>query len=443
MNSISRCKDFDEAAFVRTHSDDQRITSIRLNPFKPFVPEFETASRVPWCEAGIYLSTRTSFTFDPLFHAGCYYVQEAGSMFIEQALKQAVDLRRDLAVLDLCAAPGGKSTLINSLISANSFLISNEVIGNRADILSQNLSKWGTCNAAVTSSDPQIFAGLAPVFDVIVADVPCSGSGLFRKQPDAINEWTPELVNLCSARQKRILGEALNCLKQDGILVYSTCSYSSEENEEVVKWLVNEFGMELISLEVPADWGISDTGLGYRFYPYRTKSEGFFCAVLRKTNEGENTSSRHASKSRLEKPTAKELAVTDPFLTTKPGQRIFRFKNELRLTTENLASFYERFGAELYFKKLGTVIGEAIRDELIPDHELATSTDLSPNVKSIELSKADAISFLKKESPKISAEKAIYLATYKNYGLGWMKVLGNRVNNYLPKHFRILKDEEI
>ncbi|MGZ4036854.1 MAG: methyltransferase RsmF C-terminal domain-like protein, partial [Bacteroidia bacterium] len=205
LNSLKNAKGFDEAAFVNAHASTERITSIRFNPFKPFAPEFETGARVPWCDTGVYLDARPSFTFDPLFHAGCYYVQEAGSMFIEEALKQSTGLNENLCILDLCAAPGGKSTLLNSLISGDSILISNEVIKNRAETLSQNLSKWGSCNTAVTNCDPSVFSKLPPLFDVIVADVPCSGSGLFRKQPEAINEWSPDNVNLCSSRQKRIL----------------------------------------------------------------------------------------------------------------------------------------------------------------------------------------------------------------------------------------------
>src|SRR5436190_11131836 len=186
-------------------------------------------SRVPWSSSGFYLNERPIFTLDPMFHAGAYYVQEASSMFLEQALKQTVDLSQPVKVLDLCAAPGGKSTLIQSLITTESLLVSNEVIKTRVNILSENITKWGAANVIVTNNDPRDFQRLPGYFDVIVIDAPCSGSGLFRKDPAAISEWSRDNVILCSQRQQRILADIMPALKPGGILIYSTCSYSQEE----------------------------------------------------------------------------------------------------------------------------------------------------------------------------------------------------------------------
>jgi len=443
LNSLRAAKGFDEKAFVAVHEETARITSIRWNPFKPAEPEFKTGAKVPWCDNGVYLEERPSFTFDPLFHAGCYYVQEAGSMFLHHALKNSANLKNDLLVLDLCAAPGGKSTLISDLISGNSVLISNEVIKPRAEVLSQNLGKWGTCNNAVTNSDPMAFSKLEAVFDVIVADVPCSGSGLFRKQPDAVNEWSVDNVNLCCTRQKRILGDAMNCLKENGVLIYSTCSYSLEEDEQIVEWLIKEMNMELVSLPIDASWGITDTGLGYRFYPYLTKSEGFFCAVLRKTAHGAEHRQYKTKYSLLEKPKPKELAAVLPYLKDKDNKVVMKFKDEFKLLNPLLLDLFNRLGKDLYFKKLGTAMGELKHSDFLPDHELALSIYLGDKLNRCELSKLQALAFLKKENFEIEAPKGLCLMTYKSFGLGWVKVLDKRINNYLPKDYRILSSEEI
>jgi 16S rRNA C967 or C1407 C5-methylase (RsmB/RsmF family) len=247
------------------------ITSVRVNPAKLEIPVFPNFQPVSWSRYGWYLQSRPSFTFDPLFHAGCYYVQEASSMFLEQALKQCADVSKKLRVLDLCASPGGKSTHLQSLLSTDSLLVSNEVIRNRAAVLKQNIIKWGTANVVVTNNDPMHFGRLEGFFDVMVIDAPCSGSGLFRRDETAIQEWSPDNVQLCYGRQQRILSDAMPALKEGGILIYSTCSYSRLEDEQIMDWLVEEWGMESLSLQLQEDWNIvtSETPLatGYRFYP--------------------------------------------------------------------------------------------------------------------------------------------------------------------------------
>src|SRR5689334_6896843 len=187
MSSLTEAKGFDKESFEAVHRSGEQVTSIRINPGKSIEPS-DVAMPVPWCHNAYYLNKRPSFTFDPLFHAGCYYVQEASSMFLEQALKQTVDLSRPLKILDLAAAPGGKSTHIQSLISGNSLLVSNEVIKSRNNILKDNIVKWGSDNVAVTNNDPKDFGRLQEYFDVIVVDAPCSGSGLFRRDEEAIGE---------------------------------------------------------------------------------------------------------------------------------------------------------------------------------------------------------------------------------------------------------------
>jgi len=231
-----------------------------------------------------------------MFHAGCYYVQEASSMFLEQALKQSVDLSMPLKILDLCAAPGGKSTHILSLISKESLMVSNEVIKSRAAVLRDNITKWGYSNVVVTCSDPKNFQKLENYFDVIVVDAPCSGSGLFRRDPEAIKEWSLSNVQLCSRRQQRILTDVLPALKKEGVMIYSTCSYSKEENEDIGKWIMEEHKMESEELKIEKEWGIVQSEMGYRFYPDKLKGEGFFLACFRKTDGKETASDRMKDK---------------------------------------------------------------------------------------------------------------------------------------------------
>ena len=259
LDSLQGIPGFEEQAFKEAHAAGEQVTSIRINPGRQFNihdTEFKIEAPVPWSQNSYYLKERPSFTFDPFFHAGCYYVQDASSMFLEQALKQTVDLSQPLRVLDLCAAPGGKSTHIQSLISPESLLISNEVIKSRSRILTDNIIKWGCENVIVTNNDPKDFQKLPNYFDVIVIDAPCSGSGLFRKDHDAISEWSINNVQLCSQRQQRILSDILPALKKDGILIYSTCSYSKEEDEDIVDWLANEFGVCSCKLMIENNSGI-------------------------------------------------------------------------------------------------------------------------------------------------------------------------------------------
>ena len=257
--------------------DSTPPTSIRVNNKMEYQP---SEDKVAWCDSGYYLHERPLFTADPLFHAGVYYVQEASSMFLQQAVKQHFPEAR--TVLDLCAAPGGKSTLLSQALPESSILVSNEIIRSRAYILVENLIKWGNPNTVVTNNEPKDFASLPGFFDAIVVDAPCSGEGMFRKDPGAIQEWSEYNVKLCAERQSEILTSVWNALKNDGILVYSTCTYNREENEENVRWICNELGAELLTINLEGNTDITESDFGYRFYQHKTKGEGFFLAVLQK-----------------------------------------------------------------------------------------------------------------------------------------------------------------
>lgn len=437
LNSLSRLEHFNEAAFIESHREEHKITSVRVNPFKKAGFNFNSSDPIPWSTGGFYLSERPSFTHDPLFHAGCYYVQEPGSMFIEYALKQTLDFNEPLKILDACAAPGGKSTVINSLLNDKSLLVSNEIIKSRADVLAHNLSKWGTCNAVVTNNETNRYTGLTSFFDAVVVDAPCSGSGLFRKQPEAIEEWSDASVKACSIRQQSILTDILPSVKAGGIVIYSTCSYSVEENEDIVKWLISEHGLVYVPLELPNSWGIVKTVYGLRFYPHMTRSEGFFCAVLRKANDSETT--RIPKPGSIAEANKNEKSMWSAFLA-ETSNIIVKKNERFYLLNHAAAGFLQNFEKNFYYKKAGTLLGEIKGKDVVPDHELALSIHLQTDIKSSELDEENAIRFLKKETFSI-CENAVglHLIRHKEFGLGWAKILANRVNNYLPGGLRILK----
>ena len=446
------------------HESAEQVTSVRINPMKTSMVNGQWAindplfnihdspltihDRVPWSSFGYYLTERPSFIFDPLLHAGAYYVQEASGMFVEQALKQTVDTTQPLRVLDLCAAPGGKSTLLQSLISADSLLVSNEVIKSRAAILEENTIKWGGTNVIVTNTDPASFARLPNFFDVIVIDAPCSGSGLFRREAEAIGEWSEQNVQLCYQRQQRILADVWPALKQGGVLIYSTCSYSKEEDEDIADWLMESFDTESMQLTTDASWNIVETtspkrqAHGYRFFPDKIKGEGFFISCFRK-QEGDTTNLRPPKKSILQKISKNEAAIVQPWLQqTKPVQ-LWKQQDELLAFPAALEKELLTIADTIYVRRAGTTIGKIAGTDLIPDHALAVSTLISDSIVAVSLKKEQAIQYLRKDEVSLSPDhKGWTLVQYGPYNLGWIKVLQNRINNYYPANWRILKRDE-
>ena len=242
--------------------------SIRRNPIKSTELDLDIEANVPWTSDAVYLSKRPIFTLDPSFHAGAYYVQEASSMFIEQAIRQHVNLNDSIRALDLCAAPGGKSTLVSSLLNNNSLLVSNEVIGSRYKILIENTHKWGNCNQIITNHDVKDLSHLKGFFHLILVDAPCSGEGLFRKDRKARAEWSENNVSLCAARQKRIIAEAADLLAPGGILIYSTCTYNKHENELNAAWIEEHLELSNEKIEIEEAWGLTAMDYGYQAYPH-------------------------------------------------------------------------------------------------------------------------------------------------------------------------------
>lgn len=272
--------------------DEEPPVSIRLNTRRfgkqPSI-QVAASSTVPWCADGYYLEGRPAFTFDPLLHAGCYYVQEASSMFITHILQHALPADADCKqALDMCAAPGGKSTAMRNVLPPQCTLVSNEPMGTRAQILLENITKWGAPHCIVTNNYPRDFRKSKLQFDVILCDVPCSGEGMFRKDPGAITAWSEQNVEKCAQLQREIVTDAWACLNPGGLMIYSTCTYNTRENEENIQWLLQQFDAEPISIPIQDSWGITGSLLPgftapvYRFIPGFTRGEGLFVCALRK-----------------------------------------------------------------------------------------------------------------------------------------------------------------
>jgi 16S rRNA C967 or C1407 C5-methylase (RsmB/RsmF family)/NOL1/NOP2/fmu family ribosome biogenesis protein len=443
MASLSGEPGFEPINFINAHQIIEPPTSIRINPFKKSA--LKTNRQVPWCNEGYYLDTRPSFTFDPLFHAGCYYVQEASSMFIDHILKYIRQNEDEpIKVLDLCAAPGGKSTLINSAIGSNDLLVANEIIKTRVPVLCDNLNRWGTPNIIVSNNDPKDFGRLSGFFDIILVDAPCSGSGMFRKDPVAMNEWSEANVNLCHQRQERILADIYPALREDGYLIYSTCSYSHQENEDILDWLCQEFDMESIRIPINKDWGIEETQSvaqktwGYRFYPGKVKGEGLFAACLKKK---EQTPELPAFRTKgHQKLALKEIELVKKYLNNPDDFYYFKVNDDwLAINREHKESL-DTLHRHLYLKKSGIRIGKLMGNDLVPDHELALSIHINKDaVLQTPLDYNQAIQYLRRENIDMDInDKGWSLMTYEGHPLGWAKLLPNRINNYYPKEMRIL-----
>nr|WP_318269929.1 RNA methyltransferase [Odoribacter sp. AM16-33] len=419
-------------------------TSIRLNPKKTAntdLPFSELLSRqVPWCSNGYYLKERPSFTSDPLLHGGAYYVQEASSMFLQVVLQQ-ISGDTPLRVLDLCAAPGGKSTLLANNLPKDSLLVSNEVIKSRASILKENIIKWGYDHIVVTNSDPNRFTGMKGAFDMILVDAPCSGEGMFRKDEKAIMEWSENNLRLCEERQKRILSDVWDALAPGGYLVYSTCTYNPGENEDILNWILTTF--DASSVEIRHNFTAITPSLsplhGYHFYPHKTSGEGLFMGVIQK-NDGTPFTMKKEKRA-TPSPAVKLPVDILPLLPDMTTYTPYIAGETLGILPKQHAEFIQYLSSKAGVIYKGCEIGECIKGKTKPAHALALYHKLQQkHVTRQEVDLSTALQFLRKEDIRFEAPQGEWiLITYKGIGLGWVKEVGNRVNNYYPKEWRIKK----
>lgn len=432
--------------------NEQTPTSVRTNNSKKTdnVADFELKKlkKVAWLDNGYYLPERPVFTTDPHFHTGAYYVQEASSMFLSQVFKNlTANLPPDAKILDLCAAPGGKSTLILDEIPETMLLVSNEIIKSRANILAENISKWGKANVVVTNNNPKDFKNLPHFFDIIVVDAPCSGEGMFRKDKKAIEEWSEENVEMCAIRQQKIIDDILPSLKPGGILVYSTCTYAELENRHNVLEFINNLHVKSIALNIVNSGDIEikseNNAYSYHFYPHKTKGEGFFLACFQKSeSEVLDANTRSFKFEFLHK---KQMHMIEKWVNDPAQFEFIVWKEVITAIPMSLKSDISSIQRNLNIIKKGVEIGKIMGNEIIPSHELALSLLVNNKIISVNLTKEEALLYLKKGD--VSSIDAIQnlpngwaLTQYEGNGLGWIKKIGNRTNNYLPKELRILMD---
>lgn len=424
--------------------------SVRLNPRKPSeVFRDEAEARVPWCDTGLYLAERPRFTFDPLLHAGAYYVQEAASMFIAQAYRRIAQDFVPTRLLDLCAAPGGKSTLWRSLLPDGSLLVANEPVGKRAQILAENLTKWGHPDVVCTRAFPAEFAPLEGFFDVIAADVPCSGEGMFRKDAAAIDEWDAAAPACCAERQMEIIADVWPALRPGGYLVYSTCTFNLAENEENVLKIADTLGADVVALPTEPEWhiGADNSGRGLpvcHFYPHTTRGEGLFMALLKKTSG--TPSAAHRRDKRKHAASAFRQQKGDERLT---GQYLKHpdFFTALRAVDDQivalrtaLADDIARVCDRVHALTAGIALVELKGKKLIPRHALALSVERRDDAfPTVELTLDDALRYLRREALTLAPEvpRGYVVATYCGHALGLLNNLGARANNLYPAEWRI------
>lgn len=422
-------------------------TSVRVNPAKTFLLPWANTP-VPWAETGCFLEERPSFTLDPAIHAGAYYVQEASSMFIDHILRSQ-GISKGI-YLDLAAAPGGKSTLLSSYLGDEGMLVANEVIQPRVQILKENIIKWGLGNVVVTNNDPEHFGPLEGFFDVVLVDAPCSGEGMFRKDPQAREEWSIDNVQLCSARQKRIMDQAGALVKANGYLIYSTCTFNEQENEDMIRFLTEEFSYEPVRVPLKKAWNIRETQVetedgkvfyGYRFFPHLVESEGFFVTVLRRSSEAYIQDPKRVKDFKhpyLKEVFNRESGELDEELGFDGSGKYYTLNDSHFRISSDWNLHFQKICQHLSLKYFGVEIGKKQKNDWIPTHEWAISTLPKKGFPSCELSEADAVEFLRKNDFGIpNLPQGWVLITYKNLPLGWIKNLGNRANNYYPKEWRI------
>ena len=420
--------------------------SVRVNPRCQVAMPFPEAEPVAWNPEGFYLASRPEFTMDPRLHQGVYYVQEASSMAISTAVGKAVELLgiegRPLHYLDACAAPGGKTTAAIDALPDDAFVVANEFDPRRAQILVENLAKWGA-EAYVTRGDASQMRFPRDFFDIIAADVPCSGEGMMRKDDFAIEQWSPKLVSECSVRQQSIVANLWDFLRPGGIMIYSTCTFNTAENEEIIQWLIDEYGAEPIA--VPLDFEGILGAMGNhdfpacRFVPGAVRGEGLFMAMLRKPGDFQKTKCKvQSTKDKGQRTKVKNTLNLDKFLE---GNYKLVEDEPLRAVREEHLPLYEAIGKMVRPLTAGIELGALKGKDFIPSQALALSRNYKRGAyPEYEVDKPTALTYLRREALALpDAPRGLVLLTYEKMPLGWIKNLGTRANNLYPDQWRIRK----
>ncbi len=472
-DDLASCLPADEAdRFFAALTDGEQPVAVRLNLAKCAATEvtFRNADgqsiatqAVPWCPEGRYLGERPAFTLDPLLHGGAYYVQDPSCQFLTHVLRSFVE--GPVTALDLCAAPGGKSTAALSSLPEGSVLVCNEIDRKRAFILAENVGKWGNPNVCVTNGAPADFGPLAAAFDLIIADVPCSGEGMFRKDPEAIGKWSPAKVRECAALQRRILDDIWPCLKPGGLLVYSTCTFNVHEDEEQLEYLCSELGATLLPIPVEADWHIHPALCGpfapdvraehaCRFMPHFTRGEGFFIAVVRKGESDDADADAHRSAKAggkkkdkgSQRHSAKGSDLGREWLSWTDGSQPDallhqRADGTVLLVPEALTDLFRRLqSAHVQLLSAGVELGVLKGKDHQPAHALALSSVLNRQVfPHADVDLDTALLYLHREAITLdpSVPLGYVLVTYRGLPLGFVKNIGRRCNSLYPAEWRI------
>lgn len=421
--------------------ESEPSVSVRFNPDKNAVPD-AVADIVPWCAEGCYLADRPLFTLDPALHQGLYYVQDASSMFISRVVRHLTADGRPVRYLDACAAPGGKTTAAIASLPEGSLVVANEYVATRASVLRENLAKWGT-PCVIKQGDTSRFAADGAVFDIIAADVPCSGEGMMRKDPKAVEQWTPALVEECAARQRQIVDNLWPALAPGGYMIYSTCTFNRSENEEMIRYMIDRYGAEPTAIPVEPSWGIlpaiGDAFPAYRFIPGAVRGEGLFMAVVRKPSDGDVAGPSRPKKDKKKKDSRqKPIAVPSGVA----GWLLPEAKAELAVDSDGTVKALFPFLWPEFPYRAGLDVATLKGRDIVPTQDLAMSRWLNAAAfNTCEVDKIMALDYLRAQAVTLpdAAPRGIVLLTFGGRPLGFVKNIGSRANNLYPRAWRILR----
>lgn len=412
-------------AFLSSYNEPPCV-GIRVNPLKKPLSDFTAGlERVPWCADGFYADKTTLSGKHPLHFAGAFYFQEPSAM----AAAASIPINEGDAVLDLCAAPGGKATQAGAALGGTGLLVANEIVPRRADILAENIERMGIANAVVTNESPgRLAEKFSECFDKIIVDAPCGGEGMFRRDERAVTEWSAEHSRSCAERQKNILSSAVKLLKNGGMLLYSTCTFAEEENEDNVRYLINEHGMTLLNIALDGVSRGINMAEAIRIYPHKSRGEGHFAALLQKNYGGENPL-----------PQPKRTAAADAAM-----EMYRKFESEaLNVRLEGTPCL---FGDRLFLAhtdadrlktpRPGLLLGECKKNRFEPSHALASSLKIQDFKRTLSVGDDKAASYLRGETLEL-CENGFAAVTYDGLPLGWGKASGGILKNRLPKGLRL------